>query len=161
MNLYSNNDVGTIFEIFSYAHPLKLILSTFRMILSRIHCFFLVFWRKICCHGTEFLYTRMEPTGAGGASGDSHQRRHQTNRQGGGAAVAIWGECNDLGKVASGWVFQYVFLLVSYQRGIIIIMSLEKMPSATARENVPRNRVTVGVVCRPGSPFLSDFFVKS
>ena len=33
--------------------------------------------------------TRMEPTGAGGASGDSHQRRHQTNRQGGGAAVAI------------------------------------------------------------------------
>ena len=43
----------------------------------------------------------MEPTGAGGASGDSHQRRHQTNRQGGGAAVAIWGECNDLGKVAS------------------------------------------------------------
>ena len=38
---------------------------------------------------TELKITRMEPTGAGGASGDSHQRRHQTNRQGGGAAVAI------------------------------------------------------------------------
>ena len=34
--------------------------------------------------------TRKEPAGAGGATGARYQlRRHQTNRQGGGAAVAI------------------------------------------------------------------------
>ena len=44
-------------------------------------------------------------------------------------------------------------------KGVAPQSPFEESATTSARWPV-RNRVTFGVVCRPGSPFLSDFFVK-